>query len=66
MAMIKIEQIVGATQIMQVHDSIMVECDEADARRIADKMKQVMEDIYPELGVRLLVDVKIGHNWAEI
>ena len=66
MAMIKIEQIVGATQIMQVHDSIMVECDEADARRIADEMKQVMEDIYPELGVRLLVDVKIGHSWAEI
>lgn len=66
MAMIKIEQIVGATQIMQVHDSIMVECDEADARRIADEMKQVMENIYPELGVRLLVDVKIGHNWAEI
>lgn len=66
MAMIKIEQIVGATQIMQVHDSIMVECDEADARRIADEMKQVMENIYPELGVRLLVDVKIGHSWAEI
>ena len=66
MAMLKIEQIVGATQIMQVHDSIMVECDEADALRIADKMKQVMEDIYPELGVRLLVDVKIGHNWAEV
>lgn len=66
MAMIKIEQIVGATQIMQVHDSIMVECDEADARRIADEMKQVMENIYPELGVRLLVDVKIGRSWAEI
>lgn len=66
MAMIKIEQIVGAAQIMQVHDSIMVECDEADAHRIADEMKQVMENIYPELGVRLLVDVKIGHSWAEI
>lgn len=66
MAMIKIEQIVGATQIMQVHDSVMVECDEVDARRIADEMKQVMENIYPELGVRLLVDVKIGHSWAKI
>lgn len=66
MAMLKIEQIDGASQIMQVHDSIMVECNQADAERIASKMKQVMEQIYPQLGVRLLVDIKIGRSWAEV
>lgn len=66
MAMLKIEQIDGASQIMQVHDSIMVECNQADAERIASEMKQVMEQIYPQLGVRLLVDIKIGRSWAEV
>ena len=66
MAMLKIEQIDGSSQIMQVHDSIMVECNQADAERIASEMKQVMEQIYPQLGVRLLVDIKIGRSWAEV
>ena len=66
MAMLKVEKIAGASQIMQVHDSIMVECDETMAEAVATQMKQVMENIYPELGVRLLVDVKIGQNWSEI
>ena len=66
MAMLKVEEIVGASQIMQVHDSIMVECDEAEAERIAGEMKQIMEQIYPELGVRLLVETKIGHDWSQL
>lgn len=66
MAMLKVEEIVGASQIMQVHDSIMVECDEAEAERIASEMKQIMEQIYPELGVRLLVETKIGHDWSQL
>lgn len=65
MAMLQIEQIAGASQIMQVHDSIMVECSAEQAQLIAGQMKHVMENIYPDLGVRLVVDVKIGHNWAE-
>lgn len=66
MAMLKVEEIAGASQIMQVHDSIMVECDEAEAERIAGEMKQIMEQIYPELGVRLLVETKIGHDWSRL
>ncbi len=66
MAMLKVEEIAGASQIMQVHDSIMVECDEAEAERIASEMKQIMEQIYPELGVRLLVEAKIGHDWSQL
>lgn len=66
MAMLKVEEIAGASQIMQVHDSIMVECDEAEAERIASEMKRIMEQIYPELGVRLLVETKIGHDWSQL
>ncbi len=66
MAMLQVEEIAGASQIMQVHDSIMVECDEAEAERIAGEMKRIMEQIYPELGVRLLVETKIGHDWSRL
>lgn len=66
MAMLKIEEITGASQIMQVHDSIMVECNEVEAERIASEMKRIMEQIYPELGVRLLVETKIGHDWSRL
>lgn len=66
MAMLQVEEVAGASQIMQVHDSIMVECDEAEAERIAGEMKRIMEQIYPELGVRLLVETKIGHDWSQL
>lgn len=66
MAMLKVEEIAGASQIMQVHDSIMVECNEAEAERIASEMKRIMEQIYPELGVRLLVETKIGYDWSQL
>ena len=66
MAMLQVEEIAGASQIMQVHDSIMVECDEAEAERIAGEMKRIMEQIYPELGVHLLVETKIGHDWSRL
>lgn len=56
----------GAFQIMQIHDSIMVECREADAKMVAAMMKETMETIYPDLGVNLLVDVSIGKNWGEL
>ena len=66
MAMLKVEQIPGASQIMQVHDSIMVECDQADADRVAAAMTDIMENIYPKLGVRLLVDAKVGQDWSTL
>jgi len=56
----------GAFQIMQVHDSIMVECPKKDAEKIGAEMKQIMETIAPELGVKLKVDVSIGKNWGEL
>jgi DNA polymerase-1 len=56
----------GAFQIMQIHDSIMVECKEADADKISKMMVSTMEQIKPDLGVNLKVDVAIGKNWSEL
>ena len=56
----------SAQQLLQIHDSIMVECDEADAKRVAEILKDTMEAIYPELPVKLAVDTSIGDNWGEL
>ncbi|MEO6760959.1 MAG: DNA polymerase I [Candidatus Saccharimonadales bacterium] len=55
-----------ARQLLQIHDSILVECDEADAQKVADILKSTMESIDPELPVKLLVEVSIGQNWGEL
>ncbi|MEI7682875.1 MAG: DNA polymerase I [Candidatus Saccharibacteria bacterium] len=55
----------GAKQLLQIHDSILVECPEAEAERVAEVLKQTMESIY-ELPVILKVDVTTGKNWGEL
>ncbi len=67
MAMLKIEkEVESATQILQIHDSILVECDPSDVKKVGQEMKQIMENIYPLLKVRLKVDIKSGQNWSEL
>lgn len=56
----------SAVQLLQIHDSIMVECKEEEAEKIGKLMKQTMENIYPELGVNLKVDVSSGKSWGEL
>ncbi len=53
-------------QLLQIHDSILVECAEQDAEAVGKLMKETMEAVYPELGVKLKVDVDSGKNWGEI
>ena len=52
-------------QLLQVHDSILIECRNEDAKKIAKLLKETMEHIY-ELPVKLDVDVTIGNNWGEL
>lgn len=61
-----LEEFPGAKQLLQIHDSILVECNEADAEPIAAAMKKTMEAIYPKLPVKLVVDTSIGQNWGEL
>ncbi len=56
----------GAEMIMQVHDSIMVECEPEVAGVVKNTMKEVMEGVCPELGVKLSVDTKEGKRWSEV
>ncbi len=68
MAMLKVdEKIVGlGTQVLQIHDSILVECLEENAEKIATILQETMENIYPGLGIKLKVDVSVGKNWGEL
>lgn len=68
MAMVAVEDILpeGAFQIMQIHDSIMVECPENEAEKLGKNMQKIMENIKPDLGVNLKVDVSIGKTWSEL
>ena len=67
-AMIAVDEKLGdqATQLLQIHDSILLECDEKTAENIAQKLKQIMENIYPKLGVKLKVEVSIGKKWSDV
>ena len=56
----------SARQLLQIHDSILVECDESEAEKVANILKTTMEAIYPSLSVKLAVDTAIGHNWGEL
>lgn len=56
----------GAELIMQVHDSLIVECPEADAKSVADILRREMESVAPELCIKLAVEVTTGHNWGEL
>lgn len=52
-------------QLLQIHDSILVECPESDADNVQQLLKHTMETVY-KLPVRLDVDVTTGKNWGEL
>ena len=56
----------GAKLILQVHDSLIVECDRAQADDVAKLLQGKMEQVAPELPVKLAVDVKIGEDWGDL
>ncbi len=68
LAMIKVdERLAGrGDQVLQIHDSILIECPEENAQEVADMLKETMETIAPDLGIKLKVDVSIGKNWGEL
>lgn len=70
LAMIQVDELLRSQHtdchmLLQIHDSILIECPIAVADRIADLLKTTMENIY-KLSVRLDVDVTIGDNWGEL
>jgi DNA polymerase-1 len=70
LAMIKIDKVLSqqhnnCTMLLQIHDSVLVECPAEVAERVGEMLKETMEAVY-ELPVRLDVDITIGDNWGEL
>jgi DNA polymerase-1 len=55
-----------AEQLLQIHDSILVECEPEDTEWVMAEMKRVMEAVAPELAIALKVDVTTGSHWGEL
>ena len=53
-------------QLLQIHDSIMIECREQDVEKVEKILVETMESIYPELPVKLKVDVTSGKTWGDL
>lgn len=68
LAMIRLEDKLSglAAAILQVHDSILVECKPEDVQKVSEIMKAEMEGVCPELPIKLKVDVGTGVNWGEV
>jgi DNA polymerase-1 len=68
LAMIKLDEKLDGLgeQILQVHDSVLVECPKENAEKVAEILQETMESIAPELPISLKVDVGIGKNWGEL
>lgn len=68
MAMLKVDEKIGdlGKQLLQIHDSILVEAPKENAEQIATILKETMESIAPELKIKFKVDVSIGANWGEL
>ena len=69
LAMVKVfnrleNEVPTAKLILQVHDELIVECDEKDAQKVCDLLKCEMEAA-ADLAVTLTADAAFGKNWLE-
>ena len=51
--------------LLQIHDELIVETEEAKGEAVAQLLKETMESVY-DLGLPLAVDVAVGRNWGEL
>lgn len=68
LAMLKVDERLGGLgeQVLQVHDSVLVECPAKNAEKVAAILRDTMETICPKLKIKLRVDTAIGKNWGEL
>ncbi len=70
-AMLKVDaalmaEVREAKMVLQVHDSLMVECEKKVADQVGQILQREMENVAPELPVKLAVEVAVGRNWGEL
>ena len=56
----------GAKLVLQIHDSLVVECDQADEEVVKMILQKEMEGVAPELKIKLKVEVTAGQNLGEL
>jgi DNA polymerase-1 len=54
-----------ARLLLQVHDELLLEVKEKEVKKIAAKIKEIMEQVI-KLKVPVVVDIKTGKNWGEM
>jgi DNA polymerase-1 len=59
------ERRMGSRLILQIHDELLLEVPEAEADGARDLVKRMMEGAL-KLDVPLVVDARLGKNWAEV
>lgn len=67
LAMIEVDKILPKDQaklLLQVHDELVFEVDEAIADQLAEKIAETMQNVV-KISVPLLVEVGKGQNWGE-
>lgn len=67
-AMVKLDNTLNnnVIQVLQVHDSILLECDISSEKQVSEQLRDIMENIAPELCIKMRVDIKVGKNWGEV
>ena len=67
-AMISVDRALpsAAQLVLQIHDSLMVECPQKLAKQVGQILRENMESVAPELPIKLAVDVSVGHSWGEL
>ena len=56
----------GAKLVLQIHDSLVVECDQSDEEVVKMILQKEMEGVAPELKIKLKVEVTAGQNLGEL
>ena len=56
----------GAQIILQIHDSLIIECFDQQVEEVKQLLIEKMESVAPELPVKLAVDATTGKDWGEL
>jgi len=59
------ERAMRSRMLLQVHDELVFETDEAELPQLASLAQEIMEAALP-LDIPLLVDMKVGSNWEQM
>ncbi len=60
-----IEEDLSAKMLLQIHDELIFEADESEAKELGKRFQSVMQNIY-KLNIPLKATLNIGKNWSQL